>query len=120
MNPRAFRSYLTQCKNAVPWLLPTMLFAALGLLPDLALAATTTGGITEWETPLTKVVTSVTGPVAFGISAIGVVVSGGMLMWGGEINEFGRRIIMVVLVIALIVTATNLLQTLFGVGALVA
>jgi type IV secretion system protein TrbC len=120
MKLRVSRSCLAMPKNAVPWLWPSMLFAAIALLPNLASAATAAGGITEWETPLTKVVTSITGPVAFGISAIGVVVSGGMLMWGGEINEFGRRIIMVVLVIALIVTATNLLQTLFGVGALVA
>ena len=119
MKPRVFRSYLTICKDTSPWLLPSMLLVAFGLLPDLAVAAATTGGITEWETPLQKVVTSITGPVAFGISAIGVVVAGGMLIWGGEINEFGRRIIMVVLVIALIVTATNLLQTLFGIGALV-
>jgi type IV secretion system protein VirB2 len=119
MKPRVSRSYVTLCKDTFPWLLPSMLFAAFDLLPDLAMAANAAGGITEWETPLNKVVTSITGPVAFGISAIGVVVSGGMLMWGGEINEFGRRIIMVVLVIALIVTATNLLQTLFGVGALV-
>lgn len=120
MKPRASLTYLATCKNSFPRLLTSMLFATFGLLPGLALAAAAAGGITEWETPLTKVVTSITGPVAFGISAIGVVVSGGMLMWGGEINEFGRRIIMVVLVIALIVTATNLLQTLFGVGALVA
>lgn len=120
MKPRASRSHRPECKNAVRWLLRSILFAALGLLPDLTLAAAAAGGITEWETPLSKVVASITGPVAFGISAIGVVVSGGMLMWGGEINEFGRRIIYVVLVIAMIVTATNLLQTLFGVGALVA
>ena len=120
MKPRASRSYLAKSKKAVFWLSSSTLFVIIGLFPDLALAAATAGGITEWETPLTKVVTSITGPVAFGISAIGVVASGGMLMWGGEINEFGRRIIMVVLVIALIVTATNLLSTLFGVGALVA
>jgi type IV secretory pathway VirB2 component (pilin) len=77
------------------------------------------GGITEWETPLQKVMQSITGPVAFSISAIGVVVAGAMLIWGGEINEFGRRIIMLVLVIAVIVTAVNLLSTLFGVGAVV-
>jgi type IV secretion system protein TrbC len=111
--------YITHGPRIPFWLLSWTILALCSAVPQLALAATTTGGITEWETPLTKVVTSITGPVAFGISAIGVVVSGGMLIWGGEINEFGRRIIMVVLVIALIVTATNLLSTLFGIGALV-
>jgi type IV secretion system protein VirB2 len=91
---------------------------ALTLLSRQA-AAAGAGGITEWETPLQKVVQSITGPVAFSISVIGIVVAGAMLIWGGEINEFARKLIMVVLVIALIVTATNLLSTLFGTGALV-
>jgi type IV secretion system protein VirB2 len=86
---------------------------ALTLLSRQA-AAAGAGGITEWETPLQKVVQSITGPVAFSISVIGIVVAGAMLIWGGEINEFARK-----LVIALIVTATNLLSTLFGTGALV-
>jgi type IV secretory pathway VirB2 component (pilin) len=96
-----------------------LLLAFFAALPQLASAAAAGGGIAEWETPLNLVVTSITGPVAFGISAIGIVVSGGMLIWGGELNEFARRMIMVVLVIAMIITAINLLQTLFGVGALV-
>jgi len=92
---------------------------ALVLLSRQACAAGAGGGITEWETPLQKVVQSITGPVAFGVSVIGIVVAGAMLVWGGEINEFARKIIMLVLVIALIVAATNILSTLFGVGAVV-
>jgi type IV secretion system protein VirB2 len=42
-----------------------------------------------------------------------------MLIFGGEINEFARRIIMLVLVVALLVSATNLLSTLFSTGAVV-
>ena len=99
-------------------LLPGALFA-LAALPRGAQAAAAAGGITEWETPLQKVVASIDGPVAFGISVIGIVVAGAMLIWGGEINEFSRKIIMLVLVLALIVTAVNLLSTLFGVGAVV-
>jgi type IV secretion system protein TrbC len=102
------------------WLLLVGLLVVLGLSPELALAANTAGGIPEWETPFNLIVKSITGPLAFGISVIGVVITGAMLIFGGEINEFARRLIMIVLVIALIVTATNLLQTLFGVGALVA
>lgn len=37
-----------------------------------------------------------------------------MLIWGGEINDFARKMILIVLVIALIVMATNVLTTLFG------
>jgi type IV secretory pathway VirB2 component (pilin) len=99
--------------------LAAALASVAGVLPIAAQAANAAGGITEWETPLQKVVASIDGPVAFGISVIGIVVAGAMLIWGGEINEFSRKLIMLVLVLALIVTAVNLLSTLFGVGALV-
>jgi type IV secretory pathway VirB2 component (pilin) len=112
MNARFAKVSLMVCRWA------SVCAGAVGV-PHLAAAATTAGGITEWETPLQKVVASIDGPVAFGISVIGIVVAGAMLIWGGEINEFSRKLIMLVLVLALIVAAVNLLSTLFGVGALV-
>lgn len=77
------------------------------------------GGGLEWETPLQKVANSITGPVAFVISLLALVGCGCALAFGGEIGEFIRRIIMLVLVIALIVFAASILKTLFGVGALI-
>lgn len=91
-------------------------FAAM-FVPDHAWASTSGGGGLPWEPALTKVATSLTGPVAYAISLIGVVVTGAMLLFGGEINEFARRIIMLVMVIALLVSATNILSSLFATGA---
>ncbi|MNU06236.1 hypothetical protein D3C72_2513650 [compost metagenome] len=51
---------------------------------------------------------------------LGIFVCGAALIFGGEINEFVRKIIMVVLVIALLVASASVLSSLFGVGALVA
>jgi type IV secretion system protein TrbC len=82
-------------------------------------AASTGGGSLPWETPLQTIATSITGPVAYAISLIGIVVAGAMLVWGGEINEFARRMIMLVLVISLIVFATQVLSTLFNVSGAV-
>ena len=96
-----------------------MLLALSILLPDQAWATSTSSGGLPWESPLQTVSQSLTGPVAYAISLIGVVVTGAMLIFGGEINEFARRIIMLVLVIALLVSATNLLSTLFSSGAVV-
>ena len=63
--------------------LPHSALAALALtLLSRQAAAAGAGGITEWETPLQKVVQSITGPVAFSISVIGIVVAGAMLIWG--------------------------------------
>jgi type IV secretion system protein TrbC len=87
-------------------------------LPDTALASDVGRGL-PWETPLQTIRDSITGPVAYAISLMGIVVAGAMLIWGGEINEFVRRIIMLVLVISLIVAASNLLKTLFVSGAMI-
>jgi type IV secretion system protein VirB2 len=101
-------------------LLWALFFAAiLCLLPDLAHAASTGGSGLEWETPLQKIRDSVTGPVAYAISLLGIVVTGAVLVFGGEISEFVRRLIMLVLVISLMVFAADLLNTLFNKGAVI-
>ena len=86
--------------------------------PEVA-ASTGGGGALPWESPLQTIADSISGPVAYAISLIGIVVAGAMLVWGGEINEFARRIIMLVLVISLIVFATQVLSTLFNVSGAV-
>ena len=90
---------------------------AVLLAPAAAHAGGAGGGGLAWESPLQLVANSITGPVAGAVSLLGITVAGGMLIWGGELNEFVRRIVMVVLVIALIVGAASLLSALFGVGA---
>lgn len=86
-------------------------------MPDIALASTTTG--LPWEGPLTTLQQSLSGPVALAISIIGIVVAGAALLFGSEIDGFARKMIMVVLVIAVIVAANSLLSTLFGAGSAV-
>jgi type IV secretion system protein VirB2 len=81
--------------------------------------ASTGGGSLPWETPLEAIRDSVTGPVAYAISLMGIVVAGAMLVWGGEIGDFVRRIIMLTLAISLIVFSANSLATLFSVSGAV-
>jgi type IV secretion system protein VirB2 len=50
---------------------------------------------------------------------MGIVVAGAMLVWGGEIGDFVRRIIMLTLAISLIVFSANILATLFSVSGAV-
>jgi type IV secretion system protein TrbC len=101
--------------------------ARRGLVLSLALLASSTsadaassgGGGLPWETPLQTLRDSITGPVAYAISLMGVVVAGATLVFGGEINDFVHRIIMLVLVISLIIFSTNILSTLFNAGAVI-
>ena len=58
-----------------------------------------------WEAPLTALQTSLTGPIAKSIGVIALAVSGGMLAFGGELNEFTKRIMMVVLAISVMLLA---------------
>lgn len=102
----------------LPWLLLGAFLLLCCLMPEKAHASTTTTGL-EWETPLNKVADSIKGPVAFVISLLGVIGCGAGLIFGGEINEFIRRMIMIVLVISLLLFAGNILSTLFSSGAVI-
>jgi type IV secretion system protein TrbC len=83
-----------------------------------ALAAAQTN--LPWEGPLEMIRDSITGPVAMVISLLGVTVAGGMLIFGGEMGEFTRRVIMLVLVLGLLISASGMIELLFGAnGALV-
>lgn len=93
-----------------------MLFAVVTMLflPDLAHAASAGGGGMPWESPLQKLVDSLTGPVAIGISILCILGAGLALAFGGEITGFVRTMIVIVLVVAVIVFAAGFLTQLTG------
>ncbi len=88
------------------------------LVPELALASVGGGGGLPYESWLVNLRNSVTGPVAFALSIIGIVVAGGILIFGGELNAFFRTLIFIVLVMALLIGAQNIMTNLFG-GAVI-
>ncbi len=92
----------------------------LSLLPEQVVAATGGGGGLPYESWLTSLTNSVTGPVAFTLSIVGIVVAGGVLIFGGELNAFFRTMIFLILVMAFLVGAQNIMSTLFGRGAVIA
>jgi type IV secretion system protein VirB2 len=99
-----------------------LLFALLLVLlaPLNASASVGTGGSLPYETWLENLRNSVTGPVAFSVSITGIVIAGGVLIFGGDLNGFFRTLIFLVLVMALIVGAQNVMSTFFARGAVVA
>ena len=96
-----------------------LVLGAVACHPQLAHASGAGGGSLPWDTPLTTLRNDITGPVAFTISLLAMVACGAALVFGGEINEFIRRLIMVVLVAAFLVGVTNLAQALGISGAIV-
>jgi type IV secretory pathway VirB2 component (pilin) len=107
-------------------LVPEILLLCLGLVvfwnlfaavPH-AMASAAQGGGLPYETWLQSLRNSMTGPVAFTLSIVGIVVAGGVLIFGGELNAFVRTLVFIVLVMGLLVGAQNLMNF-FGQGALI-
>ncbi len=71
------------------------------------------GGGLPWEGPLQQIQQSITGPVAGFIALSAVAVAGGMLIFGGELNDFARRLMYIVLVAGILLGATQIVG-LFG------
>jgi type IV secretion system protein TrbC len=102
------------------WLtLVVLALVMLVALHPVAAHATSTGGSLPWDGPLTTLKNDITGPVAFTISLLAMVACGAALVFGGEINEFVRRIVMLVLVVALITGVVNVASALGITGAVV-
>ena len=95
-----------------------LLTLLLLFVPELALASVGGGGALPYATWLVSLRNSVTGPVAFTLSIVGIVVAGGILIFGGELNAFFRTLIFIVLVMALLIGAQNIMTNLFG-GAVI-
>lgn len=78
------------------------------------------GGTLPYESWLMNLRNSVTGPVAFTLSMVGIVVAGGALVMGGDLSGFFRTLVFIVLVLAFLVGAQNMMSNFFGRGAEIA
>ena len=93
---------------------------ALGLVFAVVLshpALASSGGSLPWEGPLQQIQQSITGPVAGFIALAAVAVAGGMLIFGGELNDFARRLMYVVLVAGILLGATQIVALFGATGA---
>ena len=95
------------------------LLTAYMLFASDAMAAVGAGGNLPYEGWLTNLRNSVTGPVAFTLSIVGIVIAGGVLIFGGDLNGFFRTLIFLVLIMALLVGAQNVMANFFGRGAVI-
>ena len=108
-------------RETIGWLLVTALVAGVVFgYADTAHASAGGGGGLPYEAALVKLQQSATGPVAFVLSIVGIVVAGGTLIFGGDLSGFFRTMVVLVLVIGILVSSVNVLQSLFGQGATVA
>ncbi|CUX66508.1 Conjugal transfer protein TrbC [Agrobacterium tumefaciens str. Kerr 14] len=94
-----------------------IMFAAVSFsLSEPALASSGGGGL-PWESPLQQIQQSITGPVAGFIALAAVAIAGAMLIFGGELNDFARRLCYVALVGGVLLGATQIVALFGATGA---
>lgn len=95
------------------------LFAGLAIIAAAVAspAMASSGGSLPWEGPLEQIQQSITGPVAGYIALAAVAIAGGMLIFGGELNDFARRLMYVVLVAGILLGATTIVGLFGATGA---
>ncbi|PDT39350.1 MULTISPECIES: TrbC/VirB2 family protein [Sinorhizobium] len=101
-------------RNAV---IAATFLAAPIVLASVAPALASSGGSLPWEGPLQQIQESITGPVAGAIALAAVAIAGGMLIFGGELNDFARRLVYIVLVAGILLGATNIVGLFGATGA---
>ena len=79
------------------------------------------GNNLPWEGPLTTLVTSLTGPVAYAISVIAIVALGATLAFaGGEMGETMKRLLHVGIAVCLVVFSAQVMASFIGQAAEIA
>lgn len=86
---------------------------------DAASAANLGSSILPMQQPLQQVRDLVTGPFAWTVSIIALIIAGAMLAFGGDISGWAKTMILLAMALSMIVFANNLLTTWFS-GALIA
>ncbi|MDW5318336.1 TrbC/VirB2 family protein [Rhizobium sp. PL01] len=94
-----------------------VLVSVLSITALAAPAFASSGGGLPWEAPLQQIQESITGPVAGFIALAAVAIAGGMLIFGGELNDFARRLMYVVLVAGILLGATQIVGLFGATGA---
>ncbi|WNL46352.1 TrbC/VirB2 family protein [Dyella sp. BiH032] len=121
MNTLNSSSIMQVLRSYMPFLMMMVVVAAMIMLPDMAHAATDQGeGALPFEEPMQKLNKSLSGPIAFGLSLIGIIAAGAVLIFGGEMSGFLRTLVFLVLVIAIIVNAKGIITMIAGEGAQIA
>ena len=99
----------------------TLVHMALALAGGIVLVspalASTGGGGLPWEGPLQQIQESINGPVAGAIALAAMAIAGGMLIFGGELNDFARRLMYIVLVAGILLGASQIVGLFGATGA---
>jgi|SRR5271166_1896642 len=101
-------------RRAILPLIPALAAVLVVLLPSaMANAAATTGNM-PWENSLNTLQAALTGSTAKFISIIAIFVAGIALIFGEDLGQFARRLLMIVIAIAFLVGASSFYASFSG------
>ncbi len=103
-------------RNRKPLNLGCVVAVAAVVFASPALAGSGGGGL-PWEGPLEQIQESINGPVAGAIALAAMAIAGGMLIFGGELNDFARRLMYIVLVTGILLGASQIVGLFGATGA---
>ncbi len=89
------------------------LSAIITLFATLPAQAATAGSGLPWESPLSTIQSSLTGPVATAIAVIALFAAGAALVFGDEMSNFVKRVLIGVMALALLIAGSHFLS---GIG----
>lgn len=101
-------------KSAVP---SASILAVVFCFALAAPAAASSGGSLPWESPLQQIQQSLTGPVAGAIALAAMAIAGGVLIIGGDLPDFARRMIYLVMVAGLLLGGASVVALFGSTGA---
>jgi type IV secretory pathway VirB2 component (pilin) len=111
------RSFLVRRQRT----LRVALMLAFALAAGSGAFAAEAGNNLPWEGPLTTLVTSLTGPVAYAISVVAIVALGATLAFaGGEMGETMKRLLHVGIAVCCVVFAAQVMTSFIGQAAEIA
>ncbi|MBI2772558.1 MAG: TrbC/VirB2 family protein [Burkholderiales bacterium] len=96
--------------SKLSYLLPLAVVAVCVLVPEFAWAQSGD----PWGKSLDGLAKMLNGTVARSIGTIALFAAGGMLVFGGELNEFTKKILMVVLAVSVMILGGGMIGAIFG------
>ena len=91
-------------------------FALLNFLVPATLWASSGSQGMPWESPMQKIVSSLTGPIAAGISTLAFFIALASLAFGQDLSGFVRSLVILVLVVSGLLSIASVINMLFGVS----
>ena len=108
------RYHETMLRLAV-WVTPLWLWTGQVQAGTAANPVALAPGTNPFDAPLERIVNMLTGNVAIAIALVGLVMAGTVLIFqGGEMKDFVKSILGVVIVAAILILAGNILNFFFG------